>query len=374
MAEKPTVLLVDDELQVLEGLALHLRREFTVTQAASGFQALEALRSDPDTAVVVSDLRMPGMDGIAFCERAREVAPDAVRILLTGHADLDAAILVVNQGQIFRFLQKPCAPHTLCVAVTAAERQHRLLTAERVLLEETLRGSISALTDVLALSSPRLFGRGVRVRQLASELGTALQCPDVWQIEVAAMLLQLGYLSLPDEAVSKLFEGQALDDAEQAIADRVPEVAERLLGSIPRLEPVRTLLATHAGAGRVARGAQILRVAIEFDRLEAEGYEPSHVLGLLRSQDRYDSEVLDALVHRRGRPESPADVRDLPLQALRVGMVCVTDVRLTNGALLVARGYEITPSFVERVRNFRAGTVNEPIRVVVPRRAQQEAS
>src|SRR4051812_43176501 len=97
------VLCVDDEPEILEGLSLHLRRRYDVLTATSGAAGLELLRADQSVAVVVSDMQMPSMNGAAFLMQARGIVPDAVRLLLTGHANLDSAIAAVNDGQIFRF-------------------------------------------------------------------------------------------------------------------------------------------------------------------------------------------------------------------------------------------------------------------------------
>src|SRR5687768_872607 len=107
-APLPVVLCVDDEPQVLAGLSVSLRRRYEILTATSGAEALAVLARRPDVAVVVSDMRMPGMDGAAFLAKAKEIAPDAVRVLLTGYSEIDAAMNAVNQGQIFRFLTKPC--------------------------------------------------------------------------------------------------------------------------------------------------------------------------------------------------------------------------------------------------------------------------
>ena len=101
-ADFPRVLCVDDEPHVLEGLRDSLRRSFDVSVADSGGAGLALLEKDPDGyAVVVSDMRMPGMSGAAFLSQAKRVAPNAVRVLLTGHADVEAAISAVNDGQLF---------------------------------------------------------------------------------------------------------------------------------------------------------------------------------------------------------------------------------------------------------------------------------
>ena len=153
-AALPVVLCVDDEPQILAGLSVSLRRRYEVLPAASGAEALAVLASRPDVAVVVSDMRMPVMDGAAFLAKAKDVAPDAVRMLLTGYTDIDAAMNAVNQGQIFRFLTKPCPTMTLLSSVYHAVEHHKLVTAQRVLLEQTLRGVIKTLTGVLAVTSP----------------------------------------------------------------------------------------------------------------------------------------------------------------------------------------------------------------------------
>ena len=172
---RPRLLCVDDEPNVVDGISLHLRRAYDVVGAGGGDEGLRRLRDGAPFAVVISDMRMPGMDGATFLAHAREVAPDATRLLLTGHADLSDAIVAVNRGGIFRFLTKPCPPEELRQAVDAAAEQHRLVTAERVLLEQTVRGAVKALTDLLSLTSPVVFGRATRIRKtslgLAERLG-----------------------------------------------------------------------------------------------------------------------------------------------------------------------------------------------------------
>lgn len=115
-----SILCVDDEPQILEALALTLGLQYQVELAPSGKSALEFLRAMPDTAVIISDMRMPSMNGQQFLAASRKIAPKARRILLTAHADTASAILAVNEGGIFRFLTKPCAFATLLEAVEAA--------------------------------------------------------------------------------------------------------------------------------------------------------------------------------------------------------------------------------------------------------------
>ena len=383
------VLCVDDEPNVLEGISLHLHRRYEVTRATSGAAGLEALAKDPSIAVVMSDMRMPGMDGAQFLSRVRASRPDIVRLLLTGQADMASAIAAVNEGQIFRFLTKPCPPALLLGAFEAAVEQHRLLHAERVLLEQTLNGSVKTLVDVLALTSPLAFGRASRLKARMSELATRLEVPQKWPVEMAAMLSQLGAITLPPEVLEKVAYGAELNEAEQKMVDRLPEITDQLLGNIPRLEPVRSILSraakrpastaamnavvageVTAGGGdkqTIELGARMLRVTLDFDVLESQGASPARAVDTLRGRgERYDARVLDAFAELFGRGTAQEVVRELPLGALKVGMVFLEDVRLTNGALLCARGYEVTSSFLARAQNFRTGSVKEPIRVRVP--------
>jgi response regulator RpfG family c-di-GMP phosphodiesterase len=373
------ILCVDDEPNVLEGLSLHLRRRYDVLTATSGAAALELLAKDRTIAVVISDMRMPIMDGAVFLSRARDAHPNVVRMLLTGQADMQSAIAAVNEGQIFRFLTKPCPPPQLLAAADAAAEQHRLLTAEKVLLEQTLHGSIRILSEVLSLASPRAFGRANRLKALVTGLIEKLGMSERWPVEIAAMLSQLGCISLPEDVAEKLHAGVALDEAEQKMVDRIPDVTEQLLVNIPRLELVRGILTRFARAQRadeplpddpvkktIELGARLLRLTYDYDVLEAQGYSAQRALDTLRGRpQRYDSTMLAHLAELRSGVTASEELRELPLAALREGMVLVDDLRLLNGALLAARGHEITAGFLQRAKNFRPGSVREPVRVMV---------
>lgn len=374
---RPRVLCVDDEPLILEGLQLHLRRHYSVVTATSGAEAIAVVDTGEPLAVIVSDMRMPGMDGATFLSRAKALAPHAVRILLTGQTDLNSAIAAINEGQIFRFLTKPVPPPTLLATVAAAVEQHRLLTSEKVLLEQTLQGSIEALTDVLSLTNPSLFGRALRIKLHVSELAMKLELPDRWQVEVAAMLSQLGCVALPPDTLERVHLGQRLSTEEATMVARVPALTEKLLGGIPRLENVRAMLTgcgirfasetitTQTGVDPVLRGSMLLRVAADFDSLELRGIDAALAVHMMRSTlGVYDPEVLDALASVRGVSRRSVDTRELSLDQVSVGMVLADDVSTEKGTLIVARGYEVTAGFIERVRNY-PGMQQRTVRVLV---------
>jgi DNA-binding NtrC family response regulator len=123
--ERPRVLCVDDEPRVLEGLMLQLRRDYEVHTALSGDEALKTLETLGGVAVVISDMRMPKMDGATFLHHVLTLYPATTRILLTGEKGRDAAVSAVNNARIFRFLTKPCPPDQLRSAVEAGVTEYR---------------------------------------------------------------------------------------------------------------------------------------------------------------------------------------------------------------------------------------------------------
>lgn len=368
---RPRVLFVDDETAVLDGIQANLRRTHDVIVATSGAEGLAHLAKDDSIQVVVSDMRMPVMDGAAFLSRVAATSPTTVRMLLTGQSDISSAMAAVNHGHLFRFLMKPCGRDELRSHLDAATTQHRLVRAERELLEQTLRGSIKVLVDVLAIASPAAFGRANRIKARVMVLANELALVDSWQVEIAALASQLGAITLPHELCQKLDHGLQLTAEEQRIVARAPTTTAQMLAHIPRLEGVRKILVDHvsppsrtASPTREVRtlelGARLLRFALDLDELENRASRGGPPLD--DNTVVCDPEI--RAVYRRWRDASREQATDVQLSQLRPGMVLVDDVRLASGALLVARGYEITAPFIERVQNFPPGTLRAHLRVV----------
>ena len=123
------VLFVDDEPLVLDALRRMLHDKFHIYTANSGEKGLASVEQNGPFAVVISDMRMPGMNGAEFLAHIRKDAPDTVRMLLTGFTDLDAAIAAVNEGNIFKFLTKPCRKDALVSAIDLGLAQYRSTVA-----------------------------------------------------------------------------------------------------------------------------------------------------------------------------------------------------------------------------------------------------
>lgn len=367
---RPTILCVDDETRVLDGLRRILHGRYDVTVASGPAEALALLDRRVVFDVVVSDMRMPGMSGAQLLALFRQRAPDTVRMLLTGQSELDAAIAAVNEGQVFRFLTKPCPPELMLSALAAGVEQHRLVTAERELLEKTLVGSIRAMTDVLALAHPHAFGPTMRQHGRARRIADRLGLPDAWRVEVASMLGSLGYVVLPEELLERLRRAETLAAAERKLLDELPTIADGVISKIPRLEEVAALVrhqaswlgraTSEAGSSRaLPMAAAVLRVVHDLSVAEETTGSTREAIAMLRTHaELYDPRLLDAAGEECAAPRM--EIVPLPLAKLRPGMVLVEDVKLDTGMLLVARGQRVTEHLLLRLANY-ARRVREPI-------------
>jgi len=374
-----TILCVDDEANILEGLKRHLHKRFVLETALSGAAGLELLDRQGPFAVVVSDMRMPGMNGAQFLALVRERAPDSVRIILTGQADLEAAIATVNEGNIFRFLIKPCPPESLVQTLEAALDQYRLVTTERTLLEQTLHGSVKVLTDVLALINPAAFGQASRIKRYVCHIATHLALPDMWQYELAALLSPLGCVTLPVETLEKVYAGQPLSAEEQQLFSTHPAVGSNLLRPIPRLETVAAMIArqhdpwdkprnlreTHQ-EGPVILGAQLLQIALDFDQRLTRGLSYQRAIAEMLQQPHLYESRLVAPLKTLEVVEAETIMRVVGVRDLFPSMVLAEDIRTKTGGLVLAKGHEVTSVLIERLRSYgKRVDIVEPFRVLV---------
>jgi response regulator RpfG family c-di-GMP phosphodiesterase len=350
------VLCVDDEPKLLEGLGRFLVGKCTVVTAPNGDEALKIVAAQERFDVVVSDMNMPGMTGTELLKECRRLSPDTVRVLLTGETDLDVAIKAVNEGHLFRFLTKPCPSRTFVDTVMAAIEQYRLITAERVLLDQTLVGSVRAMTEVLELANPDAFGAKSRQHERARAVAAHLKVSNAWHVEVASMLSQVGYVVLPDELLHKLRTGATLDATEREMLARVPAVAKRIFSLIPRLELVRDVLEQQEalfamGGEAIPIGARILKALSDLGAEEQRAPDTTVALAFLRAKrGHYDPQVLDAIAAVCA--PKPPPIHEIALEQLSPGMVLAANVLTRSHVLLVARGAVVTPQLIERLRNY----------------------
>ncbi|MFF5077059.1 response regulator [Actinoplanes sp. NPDC000266] len=365
---RPTVLLVDDESTILETLALQLRRDHTVLVAESGAEALRLLAENGPVAAVISDLRMPEMDGVELLRRIQVEYPDTTRVLHTAQSDLNSAIAAINDGGVYRYLAKPVRTDELRSTVREAVELHGRSTADRQLLDKTLKSSLEALFGCLELASPLAFARGGRIRTLVGELCHGMQLDSLWEIEVAAMASQLGAVTLPPSVLAKLDKGMPCTSEEQVMIDHMPEVAVQLLKNIPMLEDVIQIV---LGLGTrpprnpsplVEAAVAVVRTAIDYETLESRGLEVDSAIAVLECREDSAMPVLAALRQLKGVVHVAEKVRGLRVVDLEVNMRVAEDIVAVNGLVLIGRGMLVTELLLDRLTNFaRTIEIVEPV-------------
>jgi response regulator RpfG family c-di-GMP phosphodiesterase len=381
MMTNEKVLCVDDDTMMLFALERDLRSKYAVVAATSGSQALSLLETKGPFAVLIADMAMPEMNGIEVLAQAQCISPETVRIMLTGTDDKQTAIDAINEGRIFRFLTKPCAAEKLLSAVDAAVKQYRLIVSERELLEKTLNGSVNMLTELLATTEPDAFGRGQQVSEYMKQVAPALEITSIWDLQFAAVLAQIGLVTLPPAVLQKLRAGIPLATAEQAMVTRVPEIGSKLIGKIPRLESAAQILlyqnkgfdgsgfpAGTPGGASIPLGARLLRVLSDLVELEAKGIPKKEALEQLRKKPQpYDPKVLAAVQKVIAGAGVRADGKAVGLKDLVAGCELVTAIETTDGMLIAPAGAILSDTMLERIRNFaELMGIREPFHVNFP--------
>jgi ActR/RegA family two-component response regulator len=374
------ILLVDDEPAVLAAYERSLRREFEVETANGGELGLKAIRERGPYATVISDMRMPGMSGAQFLAQVRQAAPDTVRMLLTGFTDLSAAMDAINDGNIYRFLTKPCAKELMVAAINSGVEQYELIRSEKDLLEKTLLGSIKVLADFLSAASPAAFARSLRIAHFVRHIAGRFSLDFDWRLETASMLSQLGCVTLDTDLMQSALEGVKLSPEDQARFEAHPQTAMRLLAGIPRLEPTAWMIGQQfvhqiadevpdlpaASMKETLLGAKILKLAVAFDQVRVQLSSDQEAIAHLRSRtSEFGHEFIAALngiKPMRGKMEA----RRVSTLKLAKGMVLDQDVRNKQGLLLVAKGQELSGALLVKLENFaKASVIDWEVTVLV---------
>ncbi len=382
MTEK--LLFIDDEKNVLTAIQRQLRKDFDIVTAIGGEEALAAVSSSGPFAVAICDMRMPGMDGVATLRQIAKKSPDTVRMMLTGNADQETAVEAINQGQIFRFLNKPCPEDILRNALHDALRQHELITAEKTLLQHTLAGSVKVLMDVLSLIDPMAFGQATRIREWSRQLAPKLDLKSTWDLDMAATFVPLGLVAVPPDILAKQRNGKSLTQSEREVLDSAPGTGRRLISNIPRLSGVADMVyyqnKAFSGDGYpfdenkagkdIPYGARILKVLTDLSKFTSGSRPTAKEVAKLQSQaDQYDPKILEAVFDLWGEASAGVEAqggvkKEVTLTLLMPGDRLLSDVHLKNGNLLLSAGNTVTSAHIERMRSLHKLTgIAEPIKV-----------
>ncbi len=351
------ILFVDDEPEILVSYKRVLRKQFEIYTATSGAEGLTVLKEQGPFAVIVSDMRMPKMNGAKFLKHAYEQYPDTVRILLTGKSDLEDTISAINEGHIFRFLSKPCPPTELSSFLQEGIKHYKLIKSEKVLLEKTLRGTIKLLTDILALVKPEEFSRTTRLKKMSMELITKVNPKFAWKMEITALLAHIGLMTIPSDIIRRKNKGELLDQHDESMFKKHAEIAFQLISNIPRMgeiaEAIRFQEKYFDGRGvpdekrvghEIPLMSRVLKIVHDFDRLYINGTSLEKAYEKLsKSQGIYDIELLD--LFRETITENTVSnkiVKYIQVNELEVGMILAEDVKIRSGSTLLTKGHEIT--------------------------------
>ena len=272
--ERPKVLFVDDDPKLLSSIRRMFGRTFTIQTAQSGAEALDILESIGPFAVVVSDIKMPKMDGISFLSQVKERYPDTVRMLLTAYANLQNAVDAINSGYVFRLLMKPCHDQDMQQALNDAIAQHHLIQNQYELealqkLKIALDGIVSGFVALVEARDPYTAGHQKKVTNLALAIADTLGMEDETKesLRLGSMVHDIGKVYVPAEFLNKPAK---LTDAEMTIIKTHPVVGYNILQHVEFPWPVSKIVLQH------------------HERLDGSGY-PN---GLCRQEILPESQIL----------------------------------------------------------------------------------
>lgn len=374
------ILLVDDEPNVLSALRRQLRSDYQVDTETDPTMALLNLDKRNPYAAIVSDFRMPKMNGIEFLNEVKKESPDTTRLMLTGYADLDNAIRAVNDGNVFRFLTKPCDKETLQQNVKEAVHQHELVTAKKVLLEKTLKGSVELLSEITSMVNPVAGEQINRVRRYVRFLAKKKGAKDLWRYDIATMLSQLGTLILPPGTIDTLFSKDDLSPEQEQMFEMHPVIAQSLIAKLPRLTSIAEMIGYQLkgfdGSGtprdalkgeKIPLGGRVLKIALDYDlALQREDNPQKAFLRLEENAHLYDPELIYYLEGMLG-VEARYEIKTVPIAELHPEMVLHQDVISKQGAMLLRKSTELDKDKIDRIVMFSKKVgIDDELTVLVP--------
>lgn len=246
--EKHTILLVDDEVNNLQLLRRTLRHDYNILTASNGKEALEIVEGKGDEiALIVSDQKMPEMEGTEFLKRVAGDYPDIVKILLTGHLDVDAIVDSINDCHLYQYIVKPFDPEELKLTIETGIQKFDLMNNKTVILKdlrELFYKTIKLIASALDAKDPYTHGHSQRVTMYSLILAKKLNLDDTMleEIETAGLLHDIGKIGIPQSILCK--PGK-LTDEEFEVMKSHPAQAERMLMGIKKLTVVSNWLRCH---------------------------------------------------------------------------------------------------------------------------------
>ncbi|HPM02968.1 MAG TPA: response regulator [Candidatus Cloacimonadota bacterium] len=371
------VLFVDDEPNILSAIKRQLHNQFNIETAPSGDVAITKLIDEGPFAVIVVDMRMPGMDGLTLLKKVKEFAPDTIKMMLTGNVDVQTAQNAINEGNIFRYMVKPSSTEHLIQNLNAGLRQYQLLKAEKELLEETLQSTVKVLVDILSLVNSVAFSKTQRLLTYVKHIVKTLKLEQSWQYEVATMLSQIGSIVIPQDIFIRQASG-LLTKEDTDILHTHPAVTRKLIEKIPRMNQIAVMIENQNSSLNDLKnspkpfsmneliGAQLLKIALDLDQKLISGMLMSESLQFLISNPAvYNPKLVSALDSFKFE-KNYSRIEYVTVDKLDLFMIAAQNIEDKNGRILLAKDQEITPASVEYLKSFakRIG-IKEPFQVKI---------
>ena len=377
-----SVLFIDDDYKILNSFKRSLTPEYRVFVADNPVEGLRVFEEKGPFSVLVSDMRMPEMNGVEVLCRAQEIDSDTTRVLLTGYADQQAAIDAVNKGKVFKFLTKPCPMQTLVPILDEGIYNYKLNVSDRFFGERTQQGVVGMLSQILAMVKPAAQRKANRLKEYSRHMAKGLRPQQRAIVEIAAVLSQLGCLNLSQKTMM-LYDNGGVVDREASIRIREQyDVAARLLMHLPRFEVIIEILSLlHKPSHQFPRYddsemretiplcTRILQTAIGLDSLLSTGLAPTEALNKLRAdQPFYEPSLVESIA------DYPFGLHNEVLLYVRASeltprMILADDIRDTDGTLLATKGQPLAhPLLAYLHKVHRRIGLPEPIGVFLPLR------
>ncbi len=368
--------MIDDDRDILASYQVNFRKDLIVRIAENAVQAIEALEAEDDIGVIVSDYKMPDIDGVSLLKMLKQLYPDPIRIMITGYADLKTAINAVNEGSIFRFLTKPIPTPEFKTILQDALIQYNLKKNEKELLNNTLKGTLKLLIDLISLSLPQTLNPGTRSRAIARRIAQKMGIEEIWELEVASLLSYIGMLLLPHEIIEKKSRSVELSPSEKQIFRTHPELGSKLLKNIPRFENIANAILyqdenfasrddAHRKNDNIPLYSRIIRVANDYAYHLDSGNSPLEAYdNMLETYYYYDPEVLEILLSEVVGIDNSRKIKQLKLSELKSGMVTAKAIKDERDTVLLAKDKEISEPLLVRLNQVsKIRNIIEPILV-----------
>ncbi|MBQ8887713.1 MAG: HD domain-containing protein [Candidatus Gastranaerophilales bacterium] len=246
--EKQTVLIVDDEENNLQLLKRTFRGKYNLLTASNGLQALQVVKEHGDKiALIVSDQKMPEMEGTDFFKQVREMHPQIVKILLTGHVDTDILVSAINDCDLFQYILKPFEPEELKIAVENGISKYSMASNNKLFyneLRELFYKTIRAISNALDTKDAYTNGHSLRVTLYSMILANELNLDDDYMedIEIAGLLHDIGKIAMPKSILCK---NGKLTDEEFGVMKSHPIRGEKIVINIKKLQMISGWVKTH---------------------------------------------------------------------------------------------------------------------------------